>query len=400
MLNPLVFKTQEEFKKALFEDGIKYGWMPIWTSTKPGTPEELVHFGVKGMRWGIRKEYESVAKGITRLKSRRSIRRERRIKGREANVQRAQAEIDRIRAKPSGHIFVQAHREHQVRELKKYQYRQLKDAKDIREGRLTETQKKALIGAGAVAAVLAVYGTYKFVDSGTARQVLARNVPLKKNDLLSRKMSPDRLLREVVDPVNPNYGELGTKMNCRRCTFAYEMRRRGFDVKSTQTVGASGQTVTGMLNATNPKNDFKTGRFSIFGNIIKEHLQEKGPKTVTEAALTKGGMGDIPIGGKRGDLSGLNKLTKTEHILAAIGKNPEGARGEIGMRWRMGGAHSMAWEIVGGKPVIFDTQTGIKYASREEFMDIADDISNAGITRLDNIPLNEGFLRRWVTNVG
>lgn len=28
---------------------------------KPGTPEELVHFGVKGMRWGVRKEYQATS---------------------------------------------------------------------------------------------------------------------------------------------------------------------------------------------------------------------------------------------------------------------------------------------------------------------------------------------------
>jgi len=33
---------------------------------KPGTPEELVHFGVKGMRWGVRKGSSSGKKASTK----------------------------------------------------------------------------------------------------------------------------------------------------------------------------------------------------------------------------------------------------------------------------------------------------------------------------------------------
>ena len=33
---------------------------------KPGTPEELVHFGVKGMRWGVRKEREASDSSATK----------------------------------------------------------------------------------------------------------------------------------------------------------------------------------------------------------------------------------------------------------------------------------------------------------------------------------------------
>ena len=68
------------------------------------------------------------------------------------------------------------------------------------------------------------------------------------------------------------------------------------------------------------------------------------------------------------------------------------------MRWLNGGGHSMAYEIVNGKPVIFDTQR------QKVFKDIADlDIytsraKDAGFTRLDNKDLNTDFLQRWLKN--
>lgn len=37
--------------------------------TKPGTPEELVHFGVKGMHWGVRTNRDSGGGGSSTKKS-------------------------------------------------------------------------------------------------------------------------------------------------------------------------------------------------------------------------------------------------------------------------------------------------------------------------------------------
>lgn len=42
---------------------------------KPGTPEELVHFGVKGMRWGVRKSETSSNTG-SNAKARKAISKE------------------------------------------------------------------------------------------------------------------------------------------------------------------------------------------------------------------------------------------------------------------------------------------------------------------------------------
>lgn len=46
---------------------------------------------------------------------------------------------------------------------------------------------------------------------------------------------------------HPEYGNsLGSFMNCRRCTFAYELSRRGYDVQATKTLIGTGQDANGM----------------------------------------------------------------------------------------------------------------------------------------------------------
>ena len=59
----------------------------------------------------------------------------------------------------------------------------------------------------------------------------------------------------------------------------------------------------------------------------------------------------------------------------------------------------MAWEIIGGKPVIFDTQTNTAYDSAKFANEIAPRLNKASYTRLDDIPLNNNFLGKWVRNV-
>lgn len=376
---------------------------------KPGTPEELVddliHFGIKGMRWGVRKREETSSRKPTKSETsgwsnKKRTRVEKRAKRHEIQARKAQTEIDKIKDNPSKWRTIQNNRNNRIKELEKYRNRELKAAKDLRAGHLTDFQKKVIIGSSVTAGILATYGTYRLVETGTARQFLTRNTPFVKNDLLNRKMSSDAIMREVVKPINPNYGGLGTKMNCRRCTFAYEMRRRGFDVKATNSVEGSGQTIAGLLNAVDPSSHLRTGV-----HAVNRDLQKSGHPVEIASRISQLGKESIDI--NRGvfavkpDGTIFNAGSNaSNNIFQAIGKHSEGARGELGVGWNMGGAHSMAWEIIGGKPHIFDTQTGKVYSSIAAFdKDMGKVINQAGITRLDNIPLNENFLRKWVFNV-
>lgn len=68
------------------------------------------------------------------------------------------------------------------------------------------------------------------------------------------------------------------------------------------------------------------------------------------------------------------------------------------MRWLSGNGHSMAWEIVRGKPVIYDCQQMQMYDSAESFISKAGKIASSTFLRLDNVDLNMDFLMRWVKN--
>ncbi len=94
----------------------------------------------------------------------------------------------------------------------------------------------------------------------------------------------------------------------------------------------------------------------------------------------------------------------TKDIFKAIAKHPNGARGELVIKYRIKGlnidlgGHSVAWEMVNNHPVIFDCQTGKKYNMTSFEKDFGKLLYGATINRLDNKELNEDFLRRWLTN--
>lgn len=161
---------------------------------------------------------------------------------------------------------------------------------------------------------------------------------LKKN----RTMTAEQDLARV-NPMVHNFDN-NTKNNCMLCTAAYDLRRRGFEVKARK---ASQGYVEDDVLAWYPdaKVNKVTGR------------NEKG-KPSTKAMMTS---------------------VKNELI-----KQGEGARGNLMIRWaNMSGGHSVAYEVTGGKLRIVDAQVNKIYNNPDMFLyRCHNEVSYA---RLDNI---------------
>lgn len=353
------------------------------------TPQDaLTHFGVKGMKWGVTTKGKPAGN-------------EKRAERHDAKADKAQVQIDKIMAKTTKWKIVQDSRDQTVSQLKDVRDLERKNAADIRGGRkLTDAQRQALIGAGVVGGLLAAYGAYTYLDSGQFQQARVNRNEQKtgekfawaKNNKLTGRKTEAQIMNDIVKPINPGFGEPGTKMNCRRCTFAYEMRRRGNDVKATKSISGTGQTAPGVVNAMTPGSTLKTGRYGILLSAMRE-ADKGGPMT---DALSTVGLGKKDVESTAW-FSQNTPTRKTTAIFASLDKYPDGARGELGMKWNMGGGHSMAWERVSGKTIIFDAQSGKSY-TRTNFDKLTQNMAGAGHTRLDNVTMNDEFLKRWLQN--
>jgi hypothetical protein len=202
-------------------------------------------------------------------------------------------------------------------------------------------------------------------------------------------MSVSDIHNSVVKPVNPNYGAYGTKANCRRATFAYELRRRGNDVIATRTTYGSGQASAGFHAAITPGAKGSTN-LVVNGYKLKwdRARLEKDP-TYTSDLLnaTKGISGGAH-----------NKIPKAtpKGIFDELAKQPERSRGELVTKWAIHGGHSMAYEIINHKPVVFDNQSGKEFETPSQFAAALPQAASAGFTRLDNLDLNKEHLLKWV----
>lgn len=356
----------------------------------------LEHFGVKGMRWGVRKEED------TSTQDRRNAKAEKFLN--KADVYQKRIDnLDNIKnPKPYQKDLIVAEK---VR-LSELKNQNLNDAEAVKQGKLTSRQKKLLKGTAYTVGLLAAYGTYRAVQSGDLNRaiykgkafLLNKEIPFNINkNLAAKNMSVSEIDKLVMRPINPSYGvHPGSSMNCRRCTFAYELRRRGYDVSATRTTNSFGQNVFGSRNALTPNQD--TLPTSPLGIALEEiRAQRKG---LTETPLRNFAATITSVESQLG----VNPILKgsadhiTTSIFDSLKTQPNGARGELSVIFGHGGAHSVAWEIINGRPVVFDNQSGkiFKDASRMRSDTKYNTIKNAAFTRLDNVDLNMDFLMKWV----
>ena len=152
--------------------------------------------------------------------------------------------------------------------------------------------------------------------------------------------------------------------NCARCTAAYDLRRRGFEVSST----AQPKNDKGGTSKADMESWYKNGKF-------------------TEFDISEWGDGD-------------GKKTSSQIIREELSKQPEGSRGNLCFFWPFGGGHSVAWEIKDGNLIILDTQANEKYEDSKidellEFAAIEDAFNHRSVyMRTDNLEPNYEVLKK------
>lgn len=367
--------------------------------------DHLEHYGVKGMRWGVINKDDTSSRAKVKMEAKASkeaakkAKRETKAAKFDVKVKDLNKELAALEKRPAPATnYAKSQVRIQKRDIETRRAEAQKAAKDIRDGKLTDRQKKLLKGAAIAGVIVGAGVTYSLLQSGEGRRLATKGAmfikgqdklfPFKMKPKLMRDMDTDTIMKEIVPQINPSYGGIGTKMNCRRCTMAYELRRRGYDVMATRTTNAHGQTLFGMETLLDPSAPAPkaSGKYATTFKSIRRLQEDPGWR----ADLANGAAWGKNL------VSDPNKETG---VFKALRSQPNGSRGEVGIQWGFGGGHSLAYEIVKGKPVIFDTQSGKVFRTgaelKKEFAKIGG-VSEAAFTRLDDIPLNSDFLLRWV----
>lgn len=331
----------------------------------------LSHHGIKGMRWGVR----------------RDLHREHNGQKWDKKADKKQDEINKLVVKRGNSGAIKAAQiNHKIAKLDKKKQQYEHNAELKRAGKFTTKQKIAIVGAAAVA----TYAVYKMADSGefnriadAGKKILGMDTNFKANKKNAEYSTQQEVFDNIVNKINPDYGKMGTTQNCRRCTFAYELSRRGNEVTATKTHGGTGQNFGGVWNATHKGNEVRSSVLGMMSRSTRELINGKATESDSFSVAAN---------------NFATKKIAPNKVLSDIVRNqPVGARGEIQYTWAGGrGGHSIAYEVFKDGPVIFDCQSNKRFRNSLELAEYTNHASEAAITRLDNVELNTDFLKKWM----
>ena len=269
----------------------------------------LMHHGILGMRWGVRrfqnKDGSLTAEGRSRLG-------------------------------------------YKERKIEKYKSKGM--SQEEAEAKYDRRKKAIMIGAGVAGGILAAYGGYRLYQ----RAKMAKSEIDEASGLIKKvkEMTPEEDLKAINEGrrYNPfsNVGEYSN--NCMLCTTAYDLRRRGFDVKAGESL--HGRVILSVQDVYKDKVDWK-------------------------------------------DLGSANALK-------AFGDSmPEGSRGNLIVKHALlGSNHSVAWEKTKDGIIIRDGQINVS-SSFGDYLNKYGYIP-AGAARTDNLRINPEFIKSrkdlWVRN--
>ena len=247
-------------------------WMPgvALKLVDPPKPQDLKHYGVKGMKWGVRKKDDLTG----------------RDKGQSAKP------LSKKRSK-------------QVEMVGNFKSKSI-----LTLAAIADTFTLGLTGL-AMTVVSDSYGSRKAMEESAESRMLEATLDMRQ------KKKP-LTIDQDIKAVNPKYIGLanGYHNNCSNVTMAYELRRRGYDVTAKPLFGGR------------PSNEID----KMFGS----------PEfTSMKPSYERG-----------------NKVKPADQVRASIGKQPEGARGAIRVRYEGSGmGHIFNWEM---------TNTGVRFIDAQD----------------------------------
>lgn len=261
--------------------------------------DELYHHGIKGQRWGVRRFQNEDGTRTAAGKKRHEKGQNGRTKDTTESKSKKTSNDESSNTKPK-------------RKTKDILNDKIGDTESKKKGfkSLSPTQKKILIAIGATAA-LAI--TYKIASDKLNLNTVAKEVDRNKknNPFDAVKKGPISISKEHdMSLVNSRFGKPGTTSNCTLCSTAYDMRRRGYDVKANRSNLGRSKTNVALFYKNTTAADFE-------------------------------------------DIRGNTK----ESFFSAFKSMPEGSRGNIFAEvGPFSSKHSMVWEKEKGQIVIRDCQ--------------------------------------------
>lgn len=181
-------------------------------------------------------------------------------------------------------------------------------------------------------------GKYRYFYSETEYYSFLKNI---------KRKSGEYSVEDDVAAINEDYPSDGSVLNCSSCSIAYDMRRRGYDVKATSMKNG--------MYANEYEKMYKNGKF----------------KTVQK---------------KKSSSETCNSMCQT------LNSYGDGARGTIRVDWKTGGGHFMCWENIGGQTYIIDAQTNSIIPAWKFTRSIAEKIDwdrNPQYMRTDDLELSD-----------
>lgn len=230
------------------------------------------------------------------------------------------------------------------------------------------------------------------IDRKHAIKLNEKNENIDNKTGLKLKTNPSASYKDDLKKVNPgiNNFNLNTKNNCVLCSMAYEMRRRGYDAMSREaSEGYSDDVWEKIFNkAKVERTDIQSQKYPEATKVFQNIIQNKNIENTREnmKALTK-------------SVNSLNrdkayKREKANSTLDLMSKQ-QNSRGTILVAWGNGSGHSMAYEVKDGHVKILDAQINKEF-SGEKAKKLLYNTIDQRIVRLDNLKINKENIKKVV----